>query len=212
MTPQQAIRTFVAAVHKDFSTVQRYRQKYHSDTIPLTRLPAEFVTKIGFQTTTAVRVMQLFGNLRLPLLPQVMSRLIRHVYASEIHWDAQIDPGLNIIHGIGLIISRSAQVSEGCILFQNVTLGESTDPVSRKVGAPKLGRDVHVGPGATLLGPIEVGEGSKIMAGAVLAHSVPKNSLVRPAESVTVARKPGKATAAVHCAIAGHTPGRADLK
>ena len=61
-------------------------------------------------------------------------------------------------------------VGEGCILFHNVTLGEGVDPETRETGAPTLGRDVHVGPGATLLGPIHVGDGTKIMAGAVLTR------------------------------------------
>jgi serine acetyltransferase len=69
-----------------------------------------------------------------------------------------------------------------------VTLGEGIDPQTREVGAPHLHRNVHVGPGATLLGPIEVGEGTKIMAGAVLSQSVPPNSLVKPADPVVTGR------------------------
>ena len=44
--------------------------------------------------------------------------------------------------------------------------------------APTLERNVHVGPGASLIGPITVGEGSKVRAGAVLRRSVPPGSLV----------------------------------
>jgi len=79
------------------------------------------------------------------------------------------------------VLSHKAVVGPGCILFHNVTLGVGLDPVTRESGAPTLGKDVHVGPGATLLGPIHVGDGTKIMAGAVLTHSVPPNSLVKPA-------------------------------
>jgi serine O-acetyltransferase len=158
-------------------------------------MPADFVQKVGFQMAVAVRLMQFCRRLGLPLAPQVASRLIRHLYSSEIHWDADIKPGLSIIHGVGLIISHSAQVSEGCILFQNVTLGEGIDPVSRKIGAPQLGVDVHVGPGATLIGPIHIGRGSKIMAGAVLAESVPEGSLVAPAAAIVQARRQPHAAA-----------------
>jgi serine acetyltransferase len=184
-----AFTQFRTAVLADFSSVQFYRQKYHQDVIPAWRMPVDFVTKIGFQTATMTRLMQLFRDLQVPLLPQISSRLIRLVYNTEIHWDAQIEPGLTIIHGSGLIVSHAAHVSSGCILFQNVTLGESTDAKTRQVGSPRLGRNVHVGPGATLLGPIEVGEGTKIMAGAVLSESVPPFSLVRPAASVIQARQ-----------------------
>ncbi len=188
-SPLQAVAHFGHAVLADFNSVRFYGEKYHQRKVPLWRLPVDLVTKIGFQTAAATRLMQLFVDLRLPLLPQATSRMIRLVYNTEIHWEADIDPGLMIVHGTGLIISHAARVGAGCILFQNVTLGESTDAKSRQVGAPTLERNVHVGPGSTLLGPITVGEGSKIMAGSVLAVSVPPYSLVRPAESVVVARK-----------------------
>jgi serine O-acetyltransferase len=73
---------------------------------------------------------------------------------------------------MGLAISSKARVGKDAILFQNVTLGESS------MGAPNVGRNVHVGPGATLLGPITIGEGTKIMANCVVRESVPSHSLV----------------------------------
>jgi serine O-acetyltransferase len=83
-----------------------------------------------------------------------------------------------IVHGMGLAISHAARVARGCILFQNVTLGMGIDPTTRRTGAPTLERNVHVGPGATLIGPITIGEGSKVMAGAVVTRSVPPGSVV----------------------------------
>ena len=180
--------TFLASVRADYETNQRYRAKYHGDGQGLSRLPADAVTRIGFQMMIAMRSMALLRDAKVPLLPQVASRLIRHLYGAEVHWNATLHNGISIVHGTGLVLSHRATVGEGCILFHNVTLGEGIDPETRETGAPTLGRDVHVGPGATLLGPIHVGDGSKIMAGAVLTRSVPPGSLVRPADSVVVER------------------------
>jgi serine O-acetyltransferase len=138
----------------------------------------------------SVRLMQSLEAAQIPLLPQVVSRLIRHFYGAEIHWRAAIAPGVSLIHGTGLVVSHSAHVAPGCILFQHVTLGEGIHPETRQVGAPRLGLDVHVGPGATLIGPIEIGDRTKIMAGAVVTRSVPPDSLVRPAEAVVTRRDP----------------------
>jgi serine O-acetyltransferase len=185
---RQALLDFARAVRADYASTQRYRQKYHHEEIPLSRLPVDAVKKVGFQMMVATRAMQLARDLKVPLGGQVASRLIRHLYGAEIHWETTIHGGVSIVHGTGLVLSHRAVVGEGCILFHNMTLGEALDPVTKQSGAPTLGKDVHIGPGATLLGPIHVGDGTKIMAGAVLTRSVPPNSLVKPAEPVITTR------------------------
>lgn len=186
------LAAFAASVRADYGTVQRYREKYHQEKISLVRLPLEAVRKIGFQMLIATRVMRLARDAKIPLVPMVTSRLIRHLYGAEIHWDAEIADGVAIVHGNGLVISHRAKVGPGAILSQNVTLGEALDPETKESGAPSLGRDVHIGPGAVLLGPIHIGDGSKIMAGAVLNRSVPANSLIKPPESVVTERLAAK--------------------
>ena len=84
----------------------------------------------------------------------------------------------------------------GAILSQQVTLGESRDPESGVTGAPTLEENVHVGPGARLLGPITVGAGSKVMPNAVLMQSVPPGSLVETPLAQPRPRK-GRGPAAV---------------
>jgi serine O-acetyltransferase len=126
----------------------------------------------------AYRVMRYFRGARLTFLAKVTSRAIRHLYGADIHWDADVAPGVVLVHGVGLVVSHAARVGPGCILFHHVTLGENVHPDTRETGAPSLGADVHVGPGATLIGPISVGRGTKIMAGVLLTRSVPAQSLV----------------------------------
>ena len=140
----------------------------------------------------AYRVMRFFRQAGVGLAAQFMSRSIRHAFASDIHWDAEIEPGVVIVHGFGLAISYAAKVRAGCILFQNVTLGFGNDPTTKEAGAPLLERSVHVGIGATLYGPIVVGEGSKIMAGCVLSRSVPPRSIVEAPVPHVAARAPAR--------------------
>jgi serine O-acetyltransferase len=137
----------------------------------------------------AYRVMRLLRQLRLGLLAKVQSRLMRHVYGADIHWDAELAPGVVIVHGVGLVISHAARVGPGCILFQHVTLGESIHPVSRRVGGPTLEARVHVAPGAVLLGPIVIGHDSKIAANAVVTESIPAHSVVQSPRSELVVRR-----------------------
>lgn len=189
---QSSAYQFATAVRADYASVQKNRAKYHNETISLARLPVDLLRKIGLQTACGIRLMQWGRDAGIPGAAPLISRLLRHVYGVEIHWEADIAPGISIVHGTGLVISHAARIGPGCILFHNVTLGEGMDKTTRKRGAPTLEENVHVGPGATLLGPITVGRGSKIMAGAVLDHSVPANSLVAPSSAVVTERGPAK--------------------
>jgi serine O-acetyltransferase len=180
-------------VRQDFETMLRYQAKYDERAPTAQSLPSALVTKIGFQLMVAYRLMRALVRSGRLEAAKVVSRLIRHTYGAEIHWDADLAPGVMVVHGTGLTLSRAARVGTGCILFHNVTLGFGTDPVTRKGGAPKVEDDVHIGPGASLLGPITVGRGTKIMAGVVLTESVPAGSLVEapiPKVAARVRRAP----------------------
>jgi serine acetyltransferase/glycosyltransferase involved in cell wall biosynthesis len=195
-----AWRTLTEGIREDHRMIRFYAEKYDgregegesgTETATATlSIAVDAVKKIGFQLMIAYRVMRFFRQAGLGLGAQFMSRSIRHAFASDIHWDAELEPGIVIVHGFGLAISYAAKVRAGCILFQNVTLGYGNDPVTKQPGAPLLERNVHVGIGATLYGPIVVGEGTKIMAGCVLSKSVPARSIVEAPVPQVGARAP----------------------
>ncbi len=182
----------VAAVRDDHAVLRHYDAKYAADLRDGgSTIARDLVTRIGFQMLAACRVMRFCVDADIPLAPRVMSRMIRHVYGSDIHWEAQLDPGIVVVHGMGLAISRAAHVERGVILFQNVTLGMGTDPTTRVVGAPVVERDVHVGAGSTVIGPITLGARSKVTANCFVRSSVPAGSLVEaPVPTVSVRARP----------------------
>ncbi len=184
---------FRSTVQADHDTMRSTRERYPTEGTSMQShgIFGDAVHNIGFQMLVAIRVMRLARDLRIPFGAQLVSRLIRHIYGAEIHWNATLAPGVTIVHGNGLVLSHGSVIGPGCILFQHVTLGESIDPLSRLVGAPTLDDNVHVGPGAVLLGPIHVGGRTKIMANSVVDRSVPAGSVVRVAASEIVARVPG---------------------
>ena len=105
----------------------------------------------------------------------------------------------------------AAKIGPGCILFQNVTLGMGNHPDTRQHGAPTLEARVHVAPGATLLGPIRIGAGSKIMPGCVVIRDVPAGSVVE-APVPAVRARPGKVDAAVGAPVGVESSERAESK
>jgi serine acetyltransferase/GT2 family glycosyltransferase len=190
---RRALQQFLDEVDADFETLLEYQAKYDERPADVHGPSDAFVKKIGFQLLVAYRLMRAFARAERMAAAKLTSRMIRHVYGAEVHWETEVAPGVLVVHGTGLTLSRSARVGHGCILFHNVTLGIGTDPATREVGAPTLEDGVHVGPGATLVGPITVGRGSKIMAGVVLTESVPPGSLVEspsPRVGPRVTRRP----------------------
>lgn len=146
------------------------------------------VNNIGFQLLVGYRLMRYFVRSGQPLAAKFCSRLLRHLYGSDIHWDANFEPGIVIVHGFGLAVAGGVRVEPGCILFQHVTLGTSLHPDTREAGAPHLERDVHVGVGSTIVGPIVIGRESKVMAHCVVLRDVPPRSMVESAPSETKKR------------------------
>jgi serine O-acetyltransferase len=178
----------VSAVREDRAMLHHYDAKYsEGGARGPTGFTGDLVTRIGFQMLVAYRAMRFLADAQIPLAPMVVSRLIRHVYGSDIHWEAQLEPGVVLVHGMGLAVSAAARVERGAILFQHVTLGISRDASTTRVGAPVIEREAHVGAGATIVGPITIGARSKVMANCVVRASVPPDSLVEaPAPTVSV--------------------------
>lgn len=113
-------------------------------------------------------------GVRLPA--RALSQASRMVTNIEIHPGATLGPRLFIDHGAGVVVGETAVVGCDVTLYHGVTLGGTNlDPVKRH---PTLGDRVMVGAGAKLLGPIEIGDDSKIGANAVLVRSVEPGSVV----------------------------------
>jgi len=186
----------IAAINEDRAMLHHYDAKHaperevHGDS----GFARDVVTRIGFQMMVAYRAMRFLVDARVPLGPQLASRMIRHVYGSDIHWGAELEPGVVIVHGMGLALSSAARVRRGVILFQHVTLGMSIDPVTRENGAPLIERDVHVGAGSTIVGPITIGARSKVTANCFVHTSVPPDSLIE-APAPAVSARPTRARA-----------------
>ncbi|MBV9407517.1 MAG: serine acetyltransferase, partial [Candidatus Eremiobacteraeota bacterium] len=94
----------------------------------------------------------------------------------EIDPGATLGNGVFIDHGIGVVIGETAEVGDGCTIYQGVTLGGTS--LAKTKRHPTLGRDVVVGGGAAVLGAITVGDGARIGANSVVVKDVPPHATV----------------------------------
>jgi serine O-acetyltransferase len=111
-----------------------------------------------------------------PLLPRMLSEFARFWTGIEIHPGAQLGSNVIIDHGMGVVIGETAEVGDGVILYQGVTLGGTSLEKAKR--HPTLGEGVVVGAGAKVLGNILIGEHSRIGANSVVVDPVPAHSTV----------------------------------
>jgi len=114
---------------------------------------------------------------RLYWLGRFTSHLGRWLTGVEIHPGAKIGCCVFIDHGMGVVIGETAEVGDGCTIYQGVTLGgTSLEPGTKR--HPTLGAGVIVGAGAKVLGGFKVGDGARIGSNAIVVKEVPAGATV----------------------------------
>lgn len=125
-------------------------------------------------------------QVQLHFLARLVGEISRALTGIEIHPGAVLGRRLVIDHGVGVVIGETAVVGDDCIIFHGTTLGGvKFDPVKRH---PTVGNRVLIGAGAKILGPITLGDDSRVGANAVVMIDVPAGCRVVAAESVMLAK------------------------
>lgn len=121
---------------------------------------------------------------KLFFMARLVADISRTMTGIEIHPGAQLGKRLVIDHGVGCVIGETAIVGDDCVIFHGVTLGGMKfEPIKRH---PTVGNNVLIGTGAKILGPIYIGDHSKIGANAVVIKDVQPHSVIVAPQSVTL--------------------------
>ena len=105
-------------------------------------------------------------------LGRFISMFSRWVTGIEIHPGAVIGERVFFDHAMGVVVGETAEIGDGCTIYQGVTLG-GTSLYKGTKRHPTLGKDVVVSAGAKVLGGFVVGDGAKIGSNAVVIKPVP---------------------------------------
>lgn len=130
-----------------------------------------FLTYSGVHALSWHRIAQAFYKIHFKLLARIISQYAKFRTGIEIHPAAKIAGGVFIDHGTGVVIGETAEVEEGCVIYQGATLGGTGKECGKR--HPTIKRNCIISCGAKVLGSITVGEGSRIGAGAVVLKDVP---------------------------------------
>ena len=124
---------------------------------------------------------------KMKFLARTISQWSRFWTGIEIHPGAKIGRRLVIDHGMGIVIGETAEVGDDCLIYHGVTLGGTGKDQGKR--HPTIGNNVLVSCGAKVLGPIKVGDNSRIAANAVVLSEVPEDATAVgiPAQIVRIA-------------------------
>jgi serine O-acetyltransferase len=136
------------------------------------------------------RISHWLWNRRARVAARAFGELTRILTGVEIHPGAILGNGLFIDHATGVVIGETAEVGDDVTIFHGVTLGGTGRDTGKR--HPTIGDRVIIGAGAKVLGPIKVGDDSRIGANSVVVKEVPSSSVVVGVPGQIISRaKPG---------------------
>ena len=110
------------------------------------------------------------------LLGRLVSELARWLTGVEIHPGARIGRRVFIDHGMGVVIGETTEIGDDVLIYQGVTLGGTS--LKKEKRHPTIEDHVMISAGAAVIGPVTIGRGSRIGAGAVVINSAPPYSTI----------------------------------
>ncbi|MBQ7348980.1 MAG: serine O-acetyltransferase [Clostridia bacterium] len=135
-----------------------------------------WLTYSGVHALSWYRVAHFFYKIKLKLIARILSQMAKFFTGIEIHPAAKIAGGVFIDHGTGVVIGETAEIEEGVVIYQGVTLGGTGKEKGKR--HPTIKRGAIISAGAKVLGGFTVGEYAKIGAGAVVLKEVPPYATV----------------------------------
>ena len=141
------------------------------------------------------RIANFFSKAGFSLIARIVSQSSRFLTGIEIHPAAKIGKNFFIDHGMGVVIGETSEIEDNVTLYHSVTLGGISPSINsgEQRGTkrhPTLKNNVVVGSGAQVLGPIIVGEFSKIGANAVVTRDVPEHAIMVGVPAKNIRTKP----------------------
>jgi serine O-acetyltransferase len=101
------------------------------------------------------------------------------VFKTEIGTKADIQGGLVLVHGQGVIINHRVRIGKNAVFFSHnsVAIGPrfDLDPINDLV---VIGDNMTIGAGARILGNISIGDNCRIGMNSVVTKSIPDNAVV----------------------------------
>ena len=132
----------------------------------------------GLFAVTVYRLAHVLYELKVPMLPRIMTEHAHSVTGIDINPGATIGKYFFIDHGTGIVIGETTVIGEHVKLYQGVTLGALTTRGGQKLRGkrrhPTIEDNVTIYAGASILGGDTcIGHDSVIGSNVFITHSIP---------------------------------------
>ena len=132
----------------------------------------------GLHAIMIQRLAHEFYNLKVPLLPRIMTEHAHSLTGIDIHPGAKLGRSFMIDHGTGVVIGETTEIGDNVKVYQGVTLGALAPAMGQvwrgRKRHPTIEDDVTIYAGATILGgETVIGKGSVIGGNVFITSSVP---------------------------------------
>ncbi len=139
----------------------------------------------GLFAITVYRLAHKLYELKIPLLPRMMTEYAHSATGIDIHPGARIEESFFIDHGTGVVVGETTEIGNRVRIYQGVTLGALSIPSDavelfrNKKRHPTIEDDVIIYSNATLLGGETVIGARSVIGGNVwITESVPPDTRV----------------------------------
>ena len=141
------------------------------------------LTSPGLHALGLYRLSSFLKSIKLGIIARIVSYIGRFLTGIEIHPGAKIGKFLFIDHGMGVVIGETSTIGDSVTIYHGVTLGgispsENSDSQKNIKRHPTIMNNVIIGSGAQVLGPITIGNNSKIGSNSVVTKDVDDNKSV----------------------------------
>lgn len=177
---------FREAVAADAAITARYRGERHDfrsrrdlawQALRLCVVSDAFLAQVLYRAKARLQA------LGVPVVPRLAHRLAMITAQVSIGDPVVVQPGVYIVHG-QVVVDGLVELGSGVQLFPWITIGLKEGDVR---GAT-IERDVAVGTGAKVIGPVRIGAAARIGANAVVVADVPAGATVAGAPARPVGR------------------------
>lgn len=127
----------------------------------------------AFLAQSLYRVKARLQGLGVPFLPRLAHRLAMALAQVSIGDPVVVAPGVYILHGL-VVIDGLTEIGAGATIAPFVTIGLRAGDLR----GPTIERDVSIGTGAKVIGPIRIGAGARVGANAVVVDDVAPGATV----------------------------------